>query len=72
MQIELSISKTNYEKMMTLIDKACNIIKASNPKPRDYNVARQLYLVKRQIEKQNIAASTASERAYINTTTIRL
>lgn len=53
MQIELSISKTNYEKMMTLIGTACEIIKASNPKPRDYNVARQLYLLKRQIEKQN-------------------
>ena len=51
MQIE--ISKTNFEKMMSLIDKACTIIKSGNPKPKDYNVARQLYLVKKQIEKKN-------------------
>ena len=51
MQIE--ISKTNYEKMMSLIDKAVNIIRASNPSNKDYNVARQLYLLKKQIEKKN-------------------
>lgn len=51
MQIELS--KTNYNQLMSLIDKAVVIIKASKPKPREYNVARQLYLIKKQIEKRN-------------------
>lgn len=48
----IDISKTNYNQMMTLIEKACTIIKASNPKPKEYNVARQLCIVKRQIERQ--------------------
>lgn len=51
--MEIPISKTNFEKMMILIDKACNIIKAGNPKPREYNVARRLYLIKRQLEKKH-------------------
>lgn len=51
--MEIPISKTNFEKMMILIDKACSIIKAGNPKPREYNVARQLYLIKRKVEKKN-------------------
>lgn len=51
MQIE--ISKTNYKQLLSLIDKACSVIKAQNPKPKEYNIARQLYLVKKQIEKKN-------------------
>lgn len=51
--MQIDISKTNYVKMMSLIDKAVNIIRASNPSTKDYNVARQLYLVKKQIEKKN-------------------
>lgn len=51
--MQMEISKTDFEKMMSLIDKACTIIKSGNPKPKDYNVARQLYLVKKQIEKKN-------------------
>lgn len=53
MQMEIPISKTDFEKMMILVDKACSIIKAGNPKPREYNVARQLYLIKRKVEKKN-------------------
>ena len=51
--MQMEISKTDFEKMMSLIDNACTIIKSGNPKPKDYNVARQLYLVKKQIEKKN-------------------
>ena len=51
--MEIHISKTNFEKMMILIDKACTIIKSGNPKPKEYNVARQLYQIKKQIEKKN-------------------
>ena len=55
MQIELS--KTNYELLMSLIDKSITIIQQKNPSTREYNVARRLRLTKntivRQIEKQN-------------------
>lgn len=51
MQIE--ISKTDYKSMMVLIDKAVSIIKSDNPKPRDYNVARQLGILKKKLEKRN-------------------
>lgn len=55
MQIELS--KTNYELLMTLIDKSVNIIQQKNPSTKEYNVARRLRMTKntivRQIEKQN-------------------
>lgn len=51
--MKIEISKSNYEKLLTLIDKSVGIIRASNPTTKDYNVARQLYLVKRQIEKKN-------------------
>ena len=53
MQQGYTISKTNYESMMKLVDRAIEIIKASKPKPRDYNVARQLYIIKKKIEKKN-------------------
>ena len=51
MQIE--ISKTDYKSMMTLIDKAVVIIKSDTRKPREYNVARQLGILKRKVEKRN-------------------
>ena len=51
MQIE--ISKTDYKSMMTLIDKAVGIIKSDTRKPREYNVARQLGILKRKVEKRN-------------------
>jgi len=51
MQIE--ISKTDYKAMMLSIDKAVSIIRERNTSPREYNVARRLYLIKRQIEKRN-------------------
>ncbi len=55
MQIE--ISKTNYDLLMNLIDKAVNVIKQSNPSTKDYNVARRLKQTKnviiRQIDKQH-------------------
>lgn len=51
--MQIDISKTNYRQLLSLIDKACSLIKAQNPKPREYNVARQLYLIKKQIEKKN-------------------
>ena len=55
MQIE--VSKTNYELLMSLIDKSVSIIQQNNPSRREYNVARRLRLTKntivRQIEKRN-------------------
>lgn len=51
MQIE--ISNTDYKQLMSLVDKAVTIIKADNRKPRNYNVARQLGILKRKIEKRN-------------------
>ncbi len=54
MQIE--ISKTNYDLLMTLIDKSVAIIQHSNPTNKDYNVARRLRQTKnvivRQVNKQ--------------------
>lgn len=51
--MQMEISKTDFEKMISLIDKACNIIKSGNPKPKEYNVARQLYLIKKKLERKN-------------------
>jgi len=55
--MQLEISRTNYETLMTLIDKAAAIIKQNNPSNREYNVARRLLQTKRniirQIEKRN-------------------
>ena len=51
MQIE--ISKTDYKQLTSLIDKAVAIIKSDNPKPRNYNVARQLGILNRKIVKRN-------------------
>lgn len=51
MQIE--ISKTNYETLMAAIDSAVAIIRQHHSTPREYNVARRLYLIKKQILKRN-------------------
>ena len=55
MQIE--ISKTNFDMLMSLIDKSVTIIQQKNPTTKEYNVARQLRQTKskvlRQIERQN-------------------
>lgn len=55
MQIE--ISQTNYNLLMSLIDKSVTIIQQSAPSNKDYNVARRLRQVKnnivRQIDKHN-------------------
>lgn len=55
--MDISISKTNYNLLMTLIDKSVTIIQQSNPTNREYNVARRLRQVKnsivRQIERKN-------------------
>ena len=37
--------------MMPLVDKAVAIIKAGNPNNKDYNVARRLCQIKKQIER---------------------
>lgn len=50
--MEIPISKTDYEKMMSLIDKACTIIKSGNPTTKEYNVARQLWLIKKKLDKR--------------------
>lgn len=55
MQVE--ISKTNFELLMSLIDKSVAIIQQKNPTTKEYNVARQLRQTKskilRKIEKDN-------------------
>ena len=55
--MQLEISKTNFELMMSLIDKSVTIIQQKNPTTKEYNVARQLRQVKskilRKIEKSN-------------------
>jgi len=55
MQIE--ISKTNYDLLMSLIDKSVAIIQQKNPTTKEYNVARLLKQTKckiiRKIEKTN-------------------
>ena len=56
--MQIDISKTNYRQLLSLIDKAVTIIRASNPTNREYNVARQLYLIKKQIEKKNGKSDT--------------
>lgn len=52
-EMDLKISKSNYMQLLSLIDKACNIIKSKEPPPREYNVARQLGNIKKHIIKQN-------------------
>lgn len=51
MQIE--VSKTNWESLISLIDKSVFIIQNSNPSCRDYNVARRLRQTKNAIIRQN-------------------
>jgi len=51
--MKIEISKTNYELLMKLIDKAVEVIRQKQPTPREYNVARRLYQVKKLITKTN-------------------
>lgn len=55
--MQIDVSKTNWDSMMSLIDKAVTIIQQSNPTNKEYNVARQLRQTKksiiRKLEKQN-------------------
>ena len=49
----MEISKTDLKMLLFLMDKACVIIKAKDPPPKEYNVARQLWLLRRKFEKKN-------------------
>ena len=55
--MQIDVSKTKFEAMMSLIDKAVAIIKQKDPTNREYNVARQLQQTKkgiiRKLERQN-------------------
>lgn len=55
--MQIDVSKTNWDSMMSLIDKAVTIIQQGNPTNKEYNVARQLRQTKksiiRKLEKQN-------------------
>lgn len=55
--MQIDVSKTNWDSMMSLIDKAVTIIQQGNPTTKEYNVARQLRQTKksiiRKLEKQN-------------------
>ena len=51
MQIE--VSKTNWENLMSLIDKSVSIIQNGNPSCKDYNVARRLRQTKNTIVRLN-------------------
>lgn len=50
----VEISEYTNKQLMSLIDRACVIIKGKSPTPREYNVARQLWLIKRKIERINL------------------
>lgn len=47
--MKVEVSKTNWNKLMSLIDKSVDIIKASNPSNSDYNTARMLLNTKKAI-----------------------
>ena len=51
--MEITISKTDFTALMSLIDKSVGIIKDKEPTLREYNCARRLYLVKKKIIKRN-------------------
>lgn len=55
--MQIDVSKTNWDSMMSLIDKAVTIIQQGNPTNKEYNIARQLRQTKkciiRKLEKQN-------------------
>jgi hypothetical protein len=49
----IEISKSDFKALMSLTEKAISIIKSGSPPPREYNVARQLGLLKRKINRRN-------------------
>lgn len=55
--MQIDVSKTNWDSMMSLIDKAVTIIQQGNPTNKEYNIARQLRQTKkciiRKLDKQN-------------------
>jgi len=50
----VEISNSDFKQLMSLMGRAAAIIKDGSPKPRDYNVARQLGLLKKKFEKRNV------------------
>jgi hypothetical protein len=52
--MSVEISNSDYKQLVSLIGRAAAIIKDGNPKPRDYNVARQLGQLKKKFDKRNI------------------
>ena len=50
----VEISNSDFKQLMSLMGRAVTIIKDGSPKPRDYNVARQLGLLKKKFEKRNV------------------
>lgn len=51
--MKISVSKTDWETMLSLIDKAVLIIKSNQPSCKEYNVARRLRNVKNDIIRKN-------------------
>ena len=51
--MKIEISKSDYDDLMSLIDRAVNIIYSRRPPDREYNVARRLRNVRRRIERRN-------------------
>lgn len=47
--MKVEISKTNWNKLMSLIDKSVDIIRAGSPNNKDYNTARMLAMTKKAI-----------------------
>jgi len=50
----MDICKSDVKQLLSLMERAAAIIKNGNPKPSEYNVARQLGNLKRKFEKRNI------------------
>ena len=51
--MQITISKSDYESLLTLIDRCTAIVQAGNPSLRDYNAARRLRLIKKKMERRN-------------------
>lgn len=49
----MNISKSDYQALLSLIERAIVIIKSKQPTTREYNVARQLGNIKRKVERKN-------------------
>ena len=50
--MEITISKTDFNALMTLIDRCTAIIQDKQPTIREYNAARRLRLIKKKMARR--------------------